>query len=1106
MEEVRARKKERWWSCCRQTDALQAARSKRDVCGARSLLDLVKDLDFLPPPSLTHLETCKHFPMQRWTPVVKHATHLRRQCLNLTPMAPPYRNATTYGGARRLATSTIWRRRAEDSATIASGNPIEPFNVEKIGRRNKANAWLDLLEPTLPSHLKEPGQKNGARKLSPTEIFKVLSSAESATLSYYKRDVFSYIGYERGRWNVVIWLMKHLVDSFANAPPNTYNDSSNVLCQWKNDTPLEELTRAPIDLLHPSFLQRAPSNQQSSLSLREGTLSQKSNRIARKLFLRHDVLGMIWRSLGSMTISCAGSDIKPEILEIIAVLHHQGFMPSSIYDSKPSNDPTVIQQSPILNLMSSRILTSLSDAAWRAHERSIVEQSKKRGGTHASIHHEIPGSGYRVRVAGLKPEVWLELILWSCLHGGWISEGMELLENLHRSHNQQKWRPLSWRSLVLNQPKGTRDWEKVEYLFNNWTHSSMDLDEPIAPVSVQRTVSSEVVNAYVDASISVVRLTNGERDRSASQTIKFINSMQKFLERSGLGLGAGSWDAVVIRLFDLQDSQVYQPALFDRIIRLSPDMGQEIAASNIHSLPDYVFDGTAAIFGLFHRALYYRIQEADVEGALRLFASLQERADENKRRSVADFFQKRDLFSQAASHSNTGQFNDNYGRIDYPGFYVQIPPTILGPFMELVTDAKAYDFGKWLLYSEEIDGPIIPQALYGDPSVTPALVRFAAETGDKTLLSRLIKIRAAAANEVEPTLPRKVLQSFLESQINLTRWDAAVKILQHMKDTYGLSWNLLALCHLTRVILMQVRGAQDGDDTCIVNLNRARGLFRQMVRGGYERKAERPDYVQEQIDNLLVVLASIDGKWADFSDDSQMVNGYRVFNLPSKAFNLILEGVVHAYGSQTGRRLIGIFWSHQVRGAQAKETRGDRQSTDPPFSSFGRTLPENVRRQRTEVRLAGSQNRKVIIYAGLRPDLMTIRIVLKTAIEELDRESDDAQQRAENWSVFAESPAELVEAEADELNNQRDPEIDISPTGMVVWGVRCLKRLGMNVDDIHQELTQSLSRPKLDRILEKSPNLLARMEEQEDQEDENGEDAEDGESKGAGYEERPVDP
>ena len=144
----------------------------------------------------------------------------------------------------------------------------------------------------------------------------------------------------------------------------------------------------------------------------------------------------------------------------------------------------------MLNLFSSRILTSLSDAAWRAHEKLVVEEAKAKGGEQLSLRPEIPGTAYRVYVSGLRSEVWLELILWSCLHRGWISEGTAILRAMYAAPKAREWKPLSWRSL-MNFAESERDWERLEYMFNTQRRSAVEI-YPFTTNSVRRTSAKEV--------------------------------------------------------------------------------------------------------------------------------------------------------------------------------------------------------------------------------------------------------------------------------------------------------------------------------------------------------------------------------------------------------------------------------------------------------------------------------------------------------------------------------------------------------------------------------------------------------------------------------------
>lgn len=965
------------------------------------------------------------------------------------------------------------RTHPDDTASQSTGSPSLKYDVlkrisfpERDEKRNPA-AWASLLEPGLPPHLRESDDTKTNTSLNASDIVEILLAAQSQISFGTTIDLLFHLGIEKGRWRAVVWLVKHLVETFAPAHSKP-GRLSKTLCSWAFEKSLDEVTT---DAINAQELGTPPADASISAtnlhSLEELTDDLKPERLSRESLLWHDALGSIWRSLGVMTIECADGEIRPEILEIIAHLHHMEIMPASIYNQKPSADPTAIQQPLMLNLFSSRILTSLSDAAWRAHEKVVVEEAKAKGGAHVSVRPEIPGTAYRVNVAGLRPEVWLELILWSCLHGGWILQGAAILRAAYDERGGpgvRKWRPLSWRSLV-DYVERDQDWDELEYLFNTRKPSARDETHQSTTISVRRTISSEVVNAYVDALLSTVRLSVGERGAAPGLVLGHLETLHKFLGRSGLALETGSWDAVVLRFLDIQEAVISQRHNFDRLIGLSPRMGEELQPDRTLPLPAYVLDGSAAVLGLFHRALRSRIHAGDVNGALRLFESLQTLADKNKHQSVVDFIQKQRVLGNSRAEPADGMFTNNFSGIEYPAFDVQIPSTILGPFLELITDAKAYDFGKWLLYSDEIDGPVLLEQHYGDPAVTPALVRFAAETNDTVLLSKLIQARSLQAQAGEPTMPRNVLLSFFESQVNLRRWDAAVRILEYMKDTQYAYWNFVSIAYVIRIMLLHVRGAEAGDQDSIQNLARAKTLLSNMVQGKYERKGERPHHVQDQIGLLLTMLSTLDRTWTEYCLNLQPLQGVYSFNLTAKAFNLVLDGVVDAYGSVAGRRLLGVFWSHSIRDAQKI---GRRRSLDEAgehiMTRFVPRILDRPGRKRTVIKIPGRPEEEVIIYGGLSPDLMTIHTIFFKAVQELKQGGALADHSTGLVSNL--SPPDL-ESDTDE-----DEDIDLSPSGMIVWAIRCFRSMRMADEDIRDELDKALSEDEVSRIREQIPALF----------------------------------
>ena len=952
---------------------------------------------------------------------------------------------------------------------------FERIQYPKYDETRDPAVWAGLVEPVLPPNLRQHHDSHTDLTLDAKDVAEILLAAQRLVDSKRGADILYHLGIVQGRWSAVVWIVKRLVEAFGERYVRA--EQTQLLSSWASDESLDEITQSAIDFQRLTDSANKSAIPPSSTRTLEDLTQDVTLSFSRHETLRRDALGQIWRSLGNMTIACAGDDIKPEILEIIAYLHHMGIMPVSIYNQTLSADVTTIQQPPTLNLFSSQILTSLSDAAWRAHERLVVEESKAAGGEYASLKPEIPDAVYRVGVSGLKPEIWLELILWSCLHGGWVLEGGEILRTMYNERKPRRWRPLSWRSLVPDGGSGDHDWDKLEFSFKTRAPSAKDQPAVPSKVTVERTISSEVINAYVDAALSTMRMGVGDRGTAPGYILEQLTTLQKFLARSRLSLSTGSWDAIVLRFFDSQQHIVDQRRHFDLLISLSRAMGEELDLTSRPNLPAYVLDGSAAVFGLFHRALLSKIKARDFEGALQLFDALQQRADSNKYKSIVDFLQKQRRFGRAKLGSESDLFTSNIPGIDFPAFDIHIPPTILGPFLDLITDYKAYEFGKWLLYSSDLDGPVIPERLYVDPAIAPVLVRFAAETGDTPLLSKMIRTYTEKASGDGPQLPRNVLQSFFDSQINLKRWDAATRILQHMKDRPYSYWNLVNLAQVVRIMLLESQSPGSEDPNS--HFSRTKTLFAEMVSGEYDREGLRNDSFHDQVAILVTMLSVADSYWAKFCSTFYPLKGHCRFDLPLKAFNLILEGVVSAYGSTPGRRLLGIFWSHAVRDAQKSGQRlSGAAAGEPMMSKYEPLSQDQPSQQRRVIHVFAEPKQSMVMYGGLQPDLMTIRYIFRQALEDLKTSTTATSSPTNASPEDSSQPVSLVDASAslvdtslgsDELGGEG---VDLTASGIVVWAVQCLRSLRMADEDIISELRTALVEDQLEEIRAKLPNLF----------------------------------
>ncbi|CZT15732.1 uncharacterized protein RCC_01566 [Ramularia collo-cygni] len=896
------------------------------------------------------------------------------------------------------------------------------FQKTPIPERKPIEVWAALLEGALPPHLRDQNVSPPLLTISATDLAEILLAAQyTKTSDRCGHDLLYYLGFTQGRWSAVVWLIKKLVDRFP-IPPHADVDTLNYLALWEQAppfrTPLSTKSLIkddgpPRDLT--ANAEHVASNvEERPLNLRMDTVLNGSHLIkARSLDemtgprrddLAHDALGQIWRTLGAMTQVCAGGDIRPEVLEIIAYLHHREIMPTSIYQYQPRMDKSAIQQPPLLPLLSSRILASLSDAAWRAHEKLMVEEARARQGDGALNRSNVLAAPYRARVDGLFPEVWLELILWSCLHGGWLEQGGFILKSVVQ---QKDWKPLSWREYEKAlSPTGrldNNDWDAWDYLFK--TRGAKSMDPPSDPIpEVRRTISAEVVNAYIDAIAGMpsVKLVPG-----GFYPVLRLLEFKEFLAKQNLGLTTGSWDALAIRVMDSQaESRVKDTGLLAKIVELSPGLDQGLSSKNMQDLPAYVLDGGLAMQGILNRVLHGRLLNGNLEAALRAFQDMLARTDRDKQTSLASFMEGSNPLLRALHQDE--MFTSNVTGIDYPAFNLQIPTTTLAMLLDLVTQSKKYQFGRWLLYSKDADGPVIGKDLYNDPFLIPALVRFAAATQDSSLFSTLRE------------LPNFSIYLVLDAQIDAMRWDAATGIVEHTFEdtTFGKrvlrwTWKMDNLANLARVMLSQVPDAAAGEAASRESLQSAMKLFTTMVN-----KVSRGSFlaVGASVQTLLTALASVDETWAKFCFDLQRLKGHHDFEMTSLQFNHLLGGVVTAYGSSAGIRLLDLFWPRSVR-------RSHRASSSPaPYRRDASVRPRIV------VPLPGmSHEHKAVVYGGVKPNVQTITIILQKALEELGNPTNDVAKTSPTGTG---TQADKIEAETG------DGKGEMTPRGMVAWAAR----------------------------------------------------------------------
>ena len=890
--------------------------------------------------------------------------------------------------------------------------PPNFHNLFPRDKRKSPEAWIALLEPLIPTKSRTASL---TKKETEGIIYESLGAKEVAGIlaqarhSQIKLDILLTLG-EQGRWKEVIWLVTYLVDDLWHGHP--HSALSNTSGTWSGCRRLDDLLQAPI-VLNKDLADHAST----AISLQEQGSEEHALGGGRKtgLLAGHDALGEIWQSLGNMILadSAKGTVIKPEILQIIALLHTRGIMPRAIYDYTPRNSMTSLHQPPILHLLSSHVMTSLSDAAWKAHELRIVQEDRENIEPGSPVRPEVPASVYRVRVGGLRHEVWLELVLWACIHGGWTTYGSAILDSIMTTSGRGQWHASSWRKLtspLMNaNEESAINWDQISYALKTGAYEKSSDDAKLWE-KLERTVSSEVVTAYLDGMICLLSVGVGFRGTAATKVVEYAIKTKNFLQkRSDLGLESTSWDAMVQRIIESQAVNIADsPGLVNRILFLASSYGEEGRPGNFseseeeegHSVWPYMDDGTAATLGIAHRAIRSYIDAGDVTSAFRSFESLQAKVDRNKRKALEAFF-RRIRSHPHQQDLDTFTFESPYARIDYPSFYMQLPVTLLAPFVDLITDAGAIEFGNSLFQSNDPDGPVIHGGLYGNFIMAPALIRFAAAADNAELLEDVLRaVRLSNFTGKDGSLNVRWWMPIFESQMHYRNYDQAATALQSVSDTRSLSRHASgqALALIIRSCMLTVDSSSETSQRTTVSEKKidAWSIFRGVMNGSFLLHVRA-------IDDNLVLASLVNETWRSICMPNHSKIRSQTFQPSKRVCNTILGGILDSYGSEAGRAWLERIW----QGAREEhETSSNHASTTQSTSEGVQAMPRQILQARaqgspdqTTFRLrtseAGTSDDEeasgISVTVIYRPSISTIRQIIVKARHEISSTLNDTQ-------------------------------------------------------------------------------------------------------------------
>ncbi|KAL8853508.1 MAG: hypothetical protein Q9221_001667 [Calogaya cf. arnoldii] len=834
-------------------------------------------------------------------------------------------------------------------ATAATPDHLSNGVVEALEKERDAQGptttspkpWTYLLEPYLPRHLRRKELQEADTVFADTDtpvsvadLHCRLFEARQTKQPKKKQpevDLLTYLLVKENRHDAVVWLVEAMLKHHAKdtQTSNTLPGLLSLPPQTQPVPSLQEMTHSAE--LVSKYLDVPRS---SGVSLDKFTASARRS-------ASHMCVGEIWRSVGSMILQAAdheptsaeSSSIMTCVLRILAHLHDFDAVPSSIYNQAAALDPSVLQRPPTLHFWSIRIMTDISDATYHsANPDTLANQSEASG-----LHYPDDAHGTQPLnvVTGqpmpeVEPQIWLDFVLWCCVDGGWITEAAEIVsEMLTRSTDGYQYSVIDWNTLrKQTAPKlpwttrmkmaisGSRMRE-----FAGGPSIGYDDERASSLRPPKRTVSSEVIAAIVDGLISTTSSQVQLHGNEPSVVEQHISVCKKMLDRQKVGLGSNSWDSVILRMAESPSSALNSSAeffrtsrtFFEKILKWSQPFLQEPASANsaYHSqsmAQAYVADPSAMPVALLHRLLLDFTLAGNLRAALRIFVRLQSTVDANRIISFDNF----PIMVSPSLQQDRGEplIDDTY-QPQAPGLNPQLPAIVLAPLLQLATDFEDLEMGRWLLYSSDVDGCIIPPYMYSDPVLHPALISFASAAGDERLLERVM-------GHVKTPIPESTLRAILHHQIRCGEWDGVQEIFELFRDLEGLAWAATDVLILAGAVLRLEESAPRVASRT-TSASSPDDLLQRLMRGEYNTPHDpsKPrDCSQTRLLNQLArVVASVPSRLSEdlslFCDTRyNQLAGRRV--VPPRAFNCFLSTVIELFGLGEGRDLCRQWCMYQT--------------------------------------------------------------------------------------------------------------------------------------------------------------------------------------------------
>ena len=938
-------------------------------------------------------------------------------------------------GSQRYASFTASQHSAQNRhdrhAYGKRGLPLEVGGLVSSPRRLKPAAWATAIESYLPLNLRLRGANLAQEAIHQEDLRPVHTLPEVLSMArlHCKADILSYIGVYQERWEVVIWLVKAMMEKYPGHREMEKRSSQLPPLLWRiADQSLNQITDNAIQVDLPRASNVSPQHEGwcGRLSLDQFSWPYTSDRWEDPRILGRKSLGQIWQSLGTMILQAADrpaedpsySVIMSHVFQILGHLHRINAFPDSIYNYAPPIDPTVLQRPPTLHLLSRRIMSTLSDVEWGLQWEETITKAMSQG-------YELPKASLQPKVREFGPELWLDLVLWACVEGGWVSEGARVVIEMERrmTSKDTRWSTISWPEICeMKTPK--LDWTSILRYEIDKTRLNQVGGIRIASGTDShvemgtRTVSREVVLALTDGLFNDPQSTAEGLGMNTVELRRSFIACKSLLDRNHAELDGNFMDAAILRVFESYESVKEQPGSLSRFLDLRPtelrQATRNLGTKNLAQ--DHETDDSAAVLGLRHRNLHHFSIDGNLNESLQTFRKIQSSIDTRREAIILAFADElKERLGRGDDVSDLIEDKEDYLALIQPP---QIPLSALASFIDLITNSRLFDLGHWLLLNEDIDGGLLDPALYSDQNLQPALLRFGTATSDSRLLTKILV-------SLETPLSEPVVHALLRFQVVLGKWTAVEELLEYLKKAPDMAWKPSDATMIAKAILQLEH--EPSENANADSISRALAIVQNLVDGKYNSKADPsqllPDFSQTRMANQLGrILQTLPGSLSKITTRpaGEDLRAHASADVTPNAFNIILETIVDQYGSLAGKEL----WDQWCR---APDIRKREQQSRPSLGGRERVVTPTL----------------YMLRSILRPVLET-RQALHAAMKEDLIEA----QKSKTATSKKEEDLTVVSAKENFRLNDEDQKI-------LDWGIDVYKRFGLSAFEINGEVPGS---------------------------------------------------